>query len=1159
MENRNFGYSHFAIKLKGEIELSNYDFHKLLEPLEFERLVCDIVQQRDGIFLKMYKEGRDLGIDGLFTNGNEKTIVQVKRYQSDFKRLIRDLEQIELPKVRKLNPDRYILGLSMVLNPEEEIKIIQLFEGYILNHHDVINGTDINRILEQDSYKRTLLKYHKLWMPNINVLEKVIIESAHRAIYQESIEELKAAIRTSKSFVPTRIYTEALQKWTQDQVVVLSGEPGVGKTTTAYMLALAFLQPDNLNGFVWANSIQDVYAMLEDEKQQVIILDDFWGSIFLGNQTRKSDEERLKKLIDMVLSHKGNKRLILTTREYILQQGLQKHPVLKKTLDKFALIFTVEEYSDEEKASILFSHLYASPLEYEYVNYLFMNTDEIVNHDNYNPRVLALFLNNSLTDGLSPEDYYNELCDYFDNPIEFWKDVFLDLSSEAQIVSLILLISSTPMQLKDMKLCYEKYIYVYSNQLKTKTLGECIAELEKTMLKTFYDEEYEDILLKFSMPAVQDFLYSHLKENCELIVPQLIGYCAFYNQLQFLLEHVSNMCSEMVADLIAQNCIKHYFEYGRSMLEFDGSWNWDFDSYEETRGQLDRFYHLLQCCKKRKNQTLYLFLESEIHKYCSTMGNEDLIAKHTDLQNLPDIVVQCANIGMSFSEDIIYRYFKNSFSVNHYLAMQKFQDLFPDEYAAFHNSYYDKIVSTIEEIIISELIFLQEYDLDMELDILIDSIPEILKQFGKSYTKEFNQKIIELCGREPYKEQKKEYINKLTGNSSSLHSLKHIKESAANWLFGPQETYLEDDQIIELITNSDHTQEVKNKLIETLNTSTPRYIYDYLQRKESINLLLTVLHDVSPNMPINESNWIVSLLLHISKGDQATLQQIINFCAESLPMFMYLEEPIIRLKQFIESDEYNIHLKNNSQMRQIVFEYLILQDEQWVRFIQLPIFFFCYTVVMCYGSEDEELESYYPEIWGDNFHKFKKVFKNNPRKEVQIFYADFGPYYFKNHEWERYMYTMFEELRPYHFNEFYVAPIINRYLQKLGSEGEDSRVLNILSQCKLEFTYHISDSASYFSNLVSDELHLIEHLGIAEIWHEDFPKSVPIELLSQLQKDNLAVKDAKKWTVSIYKITDIEILKEFGVYDVILKFLRNVESIDSRFSAGDYSQIARSF
>ncbi len=171
-----------------------------------------------------------------------------------------------------------------------------------------------------------------------------------------------------------------------------------------------------------------------DEQKQVIILDDFWGSIFQGDHTRRNDENRLDRLIKLVIESNEKKRLILTTREYILQQGLQKHPALKETLERYALICTMEEYSDDEKASILFRHLYASKLEYEYVDYLYTNCSWIVHHQNYNPRVLALFLDKEPGKDCSSKDYYEELCDYFDNPGAFWKSIFVELSQEARII-----------------------------------------------------------------------------------------------------------------------------------------------------------------------------------------------------------------------------------------------------------------------------------------------------------------------------------------------------------------------------------------------------------------------------------------------------------------------------------------------------------------------------------------------------------------------------------------------------------------------------------------------------------------------------------------------------------------------------------------------------
>lgn len=135
-----------------------------------------------------------LGIDGLYTDGTKKNIVQAKRYQQNFNRLYYDLQHIELSKVRKLNPDRYILGISMDFSPAEKNKIKDLFEGYIIDTSDIVSRKDINNLLKGPAYKQIELAYPKLWLPSVNVFEKTLKESVQRAAYKESAEELKEVI-----------------------------------------------------------------------------------------------------------------------------------------------------------------------------------------------------------------------------------------------------------------------------------------------------------------------------------------------------------------------------------------------------------------------------------------------------------------------------------------------------------------------------------------------------------------------------------------------------------------------------------------------------------------------------------------------------------------------------------------------------------------------------------------------------------------------------------------------------------------------------------------------------------------------------------------------------------------------------------------------------
>lgn len=1142
--------------------MPNYDFHALLEPLEFQDLVCDIVQLRDDIFLETYKEGRDSGIDGSYTNSTKKIIVQAKRYQQDFKKLYRDLQHIELPKVRKLKPDRYILGVSMDFDPEQKVKIKNLFEGYITNTSDVLSGKDINRFLRDPAYKGIELAYPKLWLPSLNVFEKTLNGSVHRAVYKESAEELKDAIKASKVFVPTRIYRKALHEWSENHVIVISGEPGVGKTTMAYLLALAYLQPDNLGGFVWANSIHDVYAMMDDEQKQVIILDDFWGSIFHDDYIRKNDENRLDKLIRRIIESNGKKRLILTTREYILQQGLQKHPALRETLERYALICTMEEYGEDEKASILFRHLYVSNLDYAYVDFLFTKCSWLVNHHSYNPRVLAMFLAKEPSNECSPQEYYEKLCDYFDNPSAFWKSIFVDLSQEAQMIAMLLLISSTPMLLTDMACCYQKYIHGCANQTTAKNLGDAIVELEKTMIKSFYSEEEEAVLLKFSMPAVQDFLYQHIEENSEQYIPLILQCCTFYNQLQFLLEHQSMNCSSRVSDLIVEQCILHYHDYGDSYVEYDGSWNWDADFSSPEQEHLGRFFHLLRCCKLERHPALLRFLETQIKDYCLTMGSDDLEAQYTDLHNVPDIIVRCIQNGMIFSgKAIIDKYYEEAFSVYHYRAMEKFRDVFPEEYDIFYETYFPQIKKSLKNTILSELEFLDDFGMDIQFDMLFDDIRDVLKRFGLRYTKEFGQQVLDLCGREPASlNRKKATYEKLSHDDMDQEerALEAIKEDAENWLLGPGETYLDDEQIIEMITKSSLNPELKEELKKTLDAETPHFIYNFLQTKESIELLLAASEESRDDFPERESSLYMMILSYIGRGNPKVISKLVNFCAESSIMIMYREEPVLRVDQFVVSDIYISYLKNDAEFYEIVFEKLLLRDEQWVRFLHIPLFIFCNAFIMAMECSDGELEEYYQDLWGENFSKLKYITNRDVKNQTSIFYADFGTYYFKRDEWEGCMYRMFEELKPFHFNQTYVEPALKRYLDELGDGDNDSKVLKHISLCRIQIEYTEKGVLHSLGSEISDELSMIDHLSIAEFWSE-IPNRIKSIRLKELKKDEtVCKKDDGRWRILLYKVEDVELLKELGIYDEILRFINEVGSTYLRFLDGDYySQVKR--
>lgn len=144
--------------------MKNYNFYEKLDWEDFQNLACEIIQVRENILLQTFKAGPDEGIDGLWFNENSNIIVQVKRYK-DFKSLYQVLKNSELSKVQKLNPDRYILVISLKLGKSEAFKIFELFEGYIKESRDLVSRNELNSLLTDPKYRFIERSYTKLWLP----------------------------------------------------------------------------------------------------------------------------------------------------------------------------------------------------------------------------------------------------------------------------------------------------------------------------------------------------------------------------------------------------------------------------------------------------------------------------------------------------------------------------------------------------------------------------------------------------------------------------------------------------------------------------------------------------------------------------------------------------------------------------------------------------------------------------------------------------------------------------------------------------------------------------------------------------------------------------------------------------------------------------------
>ncbi|EHL04835.1 hypothetical protein HMPREF0322_04510 [Desulfitobacterium hafniense DP7] len=256
-----------------------YDFHRQLEWMDFQNLARDAIQIREGILFESFKEGKDSGIDGRFCSAEGTVILQAKRY-GEYKALKKNLKE-EVKKVEKLQPKRYILVVSITLNKEQKSELIQLFQGYIKQPGDLVSSNDLNNYLGHPLYKDVVRNYPKLWAAGGAVLQELMRGAINSSVVEESRRQFALAKEARETFVATRIYHEAVNMVEKQNCVVISGQPGAGKSTLARIMALYYIEVMHFDEFVWTTSSVEKLMNLDiPERKQVFVVDDIWGQVF---------------------------------------------------------------------------------------------------------------------------------------------------------------------------------------------------------------------------------------------------------------------------------------------------------------------------------------------------------------------------------------------------------------------------------------------------------------------------------------------------------------------------------------------------------------------------------------------------------------------------------------------------------------------------------------------------------------------------------------------------------------------------------------------------------------------------------------------------------------------------------------------------------------
>jgi len=711
----------------------NYNFSTINDK-DFEELVRDLLNAKFNLNLQSFKEGKDKGIDLRYStpNNNNELIVQCKHFvKSKFAQLKQTLKK-ELLKLNKLNPKpkRYILVTALPLSAYEKDDIKNLLSPFILNSSDVIGQDDLNAYLSD--FPDIEKKYFKLWFSSITILESIF----NNAVEGRSRYLLESIANKGKLYVATKQVEEADSILMKEKILLITGQPGIGKTTLAEMLLFGkakmgykVYQVENIS------EAEDIIS-INNEDKQVFYFDDFLGSNYLEITNSHKTETQITRFVERV-RNTPCKYLILTTRSIILNHAIERYEKIahsKLSHEQYEL--KLEDYNEYEKAKILYNHLYFRDLKKHLRDCIFKDKFywKIIKHKNYTPRIIDFITDKVYTEGLTEEAYTQFIISNLNNPKEIWHRSFNNQIGYFDKCLLVTLFSFPSNVNEDIlsnafenRLHYEKE--THNQIITTDIFHDSIRVLLNgfIIVKTYSDNssgrEYA-----FINPSLRDFLIEYIV-NSPQEMKSLISSIIYTNQLYhfhpdrnllYLKQELQNIIFKKISGqkLIFSGNNHIYNEISLIYLELLNIFctEVDIDSYQ---------LNILQTIKVFFNK----WNNRAIHRFCVLLpffqNNSFKYIQENFIFFIENIISKVSNEGIAKSiPDIFTKYNQNYF---HYVG-------FNDEELDYND---DNKLDTIAEIINSVLESKEDELKDEWSDIVFDEDVVHLRVFSVLSSLEF--------------------------------------------------------------------------------------------------------------------------------------------------------------------------------------------------------------------------------------------------------------------------------------------------------------------------------------------------------------------------------------------------------------------------------------
>ena len=239
-----------------------------LSSREFENLCADILTKYINKECRTFADGRDGGIDIRPVNGDNSIIGQCKRYKDPNYAKNKIIKEVR--KIYQKNVKKYYIFISCELTPNNLDDIYNTYKDYMKDQTHIFDGVRICSLLDTEEYKYILRKHFKLWACS----ERVLALLQNKATTHDTDTLINNIENHKEYYVETsdsiKVYKELLDK----RIVLIKGEPGVGKSTVSEITVMKMLANiENLSliysSYGSINKIKDKLSLNYNEKEFV--------------------------------------------------------------------------------------------------------------------------------------------------------------------------------------------------------------------------------------------------------------------------------------------------------------------------------------------------------------------------------------------------------------------------------------------------------------------------------------------------------------------------------------------------------------------------------------------------------------------------------------------------------------------------------------------------------------------------------------------------------------------------------------------------------------------------------------------------------------------------------------------------------------------------